>query len=228
MTSGDPFNPSAGLVKSLASWQNINDFEWHLTIRAMGKGEFRLTRTPGYRASEGIPSGLSLQLAAAGYTVTVVARNAARLAELLKVLGDGGHRALAADLATPAGIGSVVAALQGKPAFELLINNAGAGKYGTFRGMDGDDLGAMIRLNCEALTALALAFLRQAAPGDPGERRLGRRLFSGAGTGRLCGDQSLRGIPVDGPVGRGTPARRPGPGRLSWDDDQRVPSARGW
>lgn len=49
-----------------------------------------------------------------------------------------------------------------KPNIKLLINNAGFGKLGNFNNMSAQDSGAMIRLNCEALTvitALSLPFM---------------------------------------------------------------------
>ena len=51
-----------------------------------------------------------------------------------------------------------------KPNIKLLINNAGFGKLGDFDSMAPEDTGAMIRLNCEALTvitSLSLPFMSE-------------------------------------------------------------------
>ena len=51
-----------------------------------------------------------------------------------------------------------------KPDIKLLINNAGFGRLGDFDSMTPEDTGAMIRLNCEALTvmtSLSLPFMKE-------------------------------------------------------------------
>ncbi|MEX1309059.1 MAG: SDR family NAD(P)-dependent oxidoreductase, partial [Candidatus Sulfomarinibacteraceae bacterium] len=50
--------------------------------------------------------------------------------------------------------------------FDLLVNNAGLGRYGDFATSDGAHSQQMIRLNCEALVTLSRAFLENAREGD--------------------------------------------------------------
>jgi short-subunit dehydrogenase len=116
-------------------------------------------------ASEGIGRALALALARAGFPVTVVARNRERLESLLGELGGEGHRLLAADLATEAGVAAVVAAMA-EDHCALLVNNAAFGAVGDFAEVPLATQVNMLRLNVEAPVVLAHAFLRQAVRGD--------------------------------------------------------------
>ncbi len=119
-------------------------------------------------ASEGIGREFAVQLAQAGYQVTVVARNQARLDELVSDLNkmiDAGHEAISADLVTEEGI-EKISALFTKGQFDVLINNAGVGASGTFLEGDYKSKKDMLRLNCEALMALSHSFLSHAKAGD--------------------------------------------------------------
>ena len=58
-------------------------------------------------ASEGIGRAFAKRLAAENYAVTAVARNEARLKELMQELKTGGHSYQVADLSTMDGINSV-------------------------------------------------------------------------------------------------------------------------
>ncbi len=116
-------------------------------------------------ASEGIGRVFAQRLAGEGYAVTVVARNEGRLKELLASLPGSGHAPLVADLATPAGIERAAAALAATH-FDLLVNNAGVGIYGSFTGIPVAQQLAMMHLNCDAVVALAHAFLGRAQAGD--------------------------------------------------------------
>ena len=116
-------------------------------------------------ASEGIGRALALALGRAGYSVTAVARNAARLDELLAELVGDGHRSVVADLGTEQGLSATVAAMADGHV-NLLCNNAAFGAIGDFDQLPLERQVAMIRVNVEAVTVLAHAFLRQAVPGD--------------------------------------------------------------
>jgi hypothetical protein len=115
-------------------------------------------------ASEGIGRAFALRLAREGFAVTAVARNEARLQDLLAQLGTG-HDCRAADLATPEGIRALAAHIAQSP-YQLLINNAAIGLYGDFAELPLEDLQRLLRLNVDALVALSHAFLRQARAGD--------------------------------------------------------------
>ncbi len=115
-------------------------------------------------ASEGIGKVFAKALAQEGYLITAVARNEARLNALVKELG-AEHSAIAADLSTESGQAKVAAALEAGH-FDLLVNNAGVGTSGGFLDHSIEKQKAMLRLNCEALTSLSYAFLKNAKSGD--------------------------------------------------------------
>jgi len=116
-------------------------------------------------ASEGIGRAFAHRLLNEGYTVTATARNEARLQELMKELGEGGHAYHVADLSTADGIQAIAAVLAADH-YHLLINNAGYAVYGAFFEADLPRIEAMMRLNCHALVALSHTFLQQAEQGD--------------------------------------------------------------
>ena len=116
-------------------------------------------------ASEGLGRAFAKRLAGDGYQIVAVARNEARLQKLVGELGDGGHSYLTADLCETAGVAEVAAALTSRH-FDLLVSNAGLGRYGDF-GTSGEvHSQQMIRLNCEALVTLSRSFLESAREGD--------------------------------------------------------------
>ena len=116
-------------------------------------------------ASEGLGRAFTKRLAGDGYQVVAVARNEARLQKLISELGDGGHSFLTADLCDSTKVAEVAAVLTSKH-FDLLVNNAGLGRYGDFATSDELHSQQMIRLNCEALVTLSRAFLENAREGD--------------------------------------------------------------
>lgn len=86
----------------------------------------------------------------------------ARREEVLQEVGAGlgvPFRVLALDMARQ-GTGALAQLLEEtRPRVEILVNNAGFGLLGDFDAMPGEDMGPMIRLNCEALTLWARAAL---------------------------------------------------------------------
>jgi hypothetical protein len=115
-------------------------------------------------ASEGIGRAFVLALARGGYAVTAVARNEARLRELVAALG-AGHDYRVADLSVGGDLSSLAAHVGGSR-YTLLVNNAAAGRYGDFAQLPLEDVQRLLRLNVEALVTLSHAFLRGARPGD--------------------------------------------------------------
>jgi short-subunit dehydrogenase len=116
-------------------------------------------------ASEGIGRAFAQALAARGYEITAVARNEARLRELIASLPGGPHRFVAvdlSDLSRAAHLAETFAAER----YDVLINNAGFGVYGAFDSASLEKLQSMTRLNCDALVILAHAYLRSAKRGD--------------------------------------------------------------
>ncbi|MFI5864345.1 SDR family NAD(P)-dependent oxidoreductase [Streptomyces sp. NPDC051546] len=121
-------------------------------------------------ASSGIGRAFARELAAAGWTVTAVARGEDRLRTLVAELGPGpgpglGHRHLAADLSTPEGRELVAAELRRHPV-NLLVNSAGTTHHGPFATADPREALAATHLGCDAVVTLAHAFLAGARPGD--------------------------------------------------------------
>src|SRR6185503_13961179 len=112
-------------------------------------------------ASEGIGRSLAKKLASAGYDVTVSARNRRRLEDLVQELGGAPHTFVVSDLSHPEGLRELQKLLR-EQKFDLLINNAGFGVYGSFRDQDLSRLGEMMRVNGEALFTLSHEFLRTA------------------------------------------------------------------
>lgn len=115
-------------------------------------------------ASEGIGREFAVQLAAKGYSITALARNRARLKDLVAGLGQG-HKVLVADLGERAGIDAAVGELKSRH-YDLLVNNAGIGVAGRFDQTPMERLQPMLDLNIGALTELSHAFLGQSQAGD--------------------------------------------------------------
>lgn len=116
-------------------------------------------------ASGGIGRSLAVALAKEGYVLTVVARNAKLLDEVMTGLEGQGHTALAADLSDPMAQARVAAELKRVP-YDLLINNAGSGLYGDFYKAPLPKVQEIMRLNMDALVTLSHAFLTSARNGD--------------------------------------------------------------
>lgn len=115
-------------------------------------------------ASAGIGRAFAVSLAAAGYSVTAVARGVDGLEALMTELGKG-HDYLVADLATAEGLRATVEILE-RGGYDLLVNNAGTAAHGDFAATDLESALTTLDLNCRAVVVLAHAFLDQAQPGS--------------------------------------------------------------
>jgi short-subunit dehydrogenase len=113
-------------------------------------------------ASAGIGREFCVQLAARGYDLILVARNAERLGALAAEL-EARYRvtaaALAADLTADADVDRVVARITGTPGLALLVNNAGFGTAGSFAAAPPEQQEAMVRLHVLAPMRLTHAAL---------------------------------------------------------------------
>ena len=108
--------------------------------------------------SQGIGRALALEFAAWGNPILLVARRPADLAEAAKTIETAVRIkvvTVAADLATPAGIAAIDAALAANNGYcDVLVNNAAMGLSGPFAGHDGAAVDQLVDLNVRALTNL--------------------------------------------------------------------------
>ena len=114
----------------------------------------------------GASSGLGWEYAKEVYNsrpefdeIWVIARREDRLKELQSELGSS-IIPVAFDITDPQAVENYIGLLKEKNAtVKLLINNAGFGKLGNFDELSLQENAAMVRLNCEALTAMTAATL---------------------------------------------------------------------
>jgi len=116
-------------------------------------------------ASEGIGRAIVKKLASENYTITIVARNSARLEQLHKELPHSIHKIITADLCKKEDVLNL-AKLFSEEHYDLLVNNAGAGVYGKFSELPLEKILTIFQLNCESLLVLSHAFLQNAKKGD--------------------------------------------------------------
>lgn len=121
-------------------------------------------------ASAGIGWAFARELAARGAKrLTVVARRGERLAELAAEIATGPHpvevRPVVVDLAEPDGPQRLIDALRhdGAPSVDLLVNNAGFGRYGAFMDRPWEDHRRMYQLNMLTPAALVHALWSELA-----------------------------------------------------------------
>ena len=113
-------------------------------------------------ASTGIGAVYAKRLAARGYNLVLVARDAARLQALASKLQATGVKAeiLPADLTRREDRAKVEQRLEADAAITMLVNNAGIAVSGPLASNDPDALERMLELNVTAATRLAAAAAR--------------------------------------------------------------------
>lgn len=114
-------------------------------------------------ASSGIGLELARQMAEAGFNIIINGRDEEKLAVLQKELGTGNKLEIirvAADLATDAGIQSIIKASQDLD-IGLLLHSAGFGTAGLFPEIPLDKEINMVQVNVEAVITLSHFFIRK-------------------------------------------------------------------
>ncbi len=135
-------------------------------------------------ASSGIGAEFARALARDGVSLVLAARRAEKLEQLAQELREKGGvrvRCVPCDLATEAGVRTLLAAVADLE-LAILINNAGVGYVGHFHEQDPARLAAMVQLNCAAPVALTAALLPKMVA-----RKRGAVIF----TGSISGSQPL-------------------------------------
>lgn len=113
-------------------------------------------------ASSGIGLALANELADSQAHVILVARSKNKLEELAAAFRERGQAAtaIAMDLSEPASAENLYTTVQQKGLkVDLLINNAGYGRWGKFEQYERSDYNKMIQLNISTLTELCHLFL---------------------------------------------------------------------
>lgn len=115
-------------------------------------------------ASQGLGAAVARRLAERGYRVTAVSRDPAKLGELVSGLHGGGHESLALDLSTHTGMDALTEKVRGEP-FDVLVNNAGATRFGVLTQLGEEEIQGLLRLNLVAPALTSWAFARAARRG---------------------------------------------------------------
>ena len=113
-------------------------------------------------ATAGIGAAFARRLAADGYDLVLVARDAKRLADFAADLAarhGSAAAALPADLSTDEGCSAVESRLQDPGAIDLLVNNAGISLHTSFLRSSVAEEARLLRLNVHAVMRLTLAAL---------------------------------------------------------------------
>jgi short-subunit dehydrogenase len=113
-------------------------------------------------ASSGIGADIARELVKRGHGVTLVARREDRLRSLAEELEKSGVRVevVACDVTGAEARKELVDTVNKRGLdVEVLINNAGYGSGGAFHELDAESEVAMVRVNCEAVTALTRHYL---------------------------------------------------------------------
>ncbi len=112
-------------------------------------------------ASSGIGRAFAVELAKQGWDLVLVARDGERLARVRAELGGGPHEALAADLATAAGCGTVMRRIERpEDPVELLVNSAGLGTGRGYPEAEIEQEEAQLAVNVTAVMRLSWAAAR--------------------------------------------------------------------
>jgi len=139
--------------------QRVLDAEAKKNMRAEWRGEWALVTG----ASAGIGVALARELAAGGTHLVLTARREERLVDLSNELNTKHGvktEVFVADLAQPGAPEQIFAFTKEKGIeIDLLINNAGFGRYGEFPSIEKQPLLDMVQVNCAAVVHLTRLYL---------------------------------------------------------------------
>jgi short-subunit dehydrogenase len=113
-------------------------------------------------ATGGIGAAIATALASRGYRLTLVARDAGRLADLALALGARGAEAAVhpADLSRPGDLASLVGqVVERRGPIDVLVNNAAINWFGRFETMPADQVDRLVDLDVKAPMQLARTVL---------------------------------------------------------------------
>lgn len=111
-------------------------------------------------ASSGIGAAVATALARAGASVALVARRADRLDEVAAALAPGRHAVFPCDVRDGAAVEATLAAVRARLGpIDLLVNNAGIGRYLAFVDTDAAETAAILETNLHAALHFARALL---------------------------------------------------------------------
>jgi hypothetical protein len=114
--------------------------------------------------SEGLGVWLARELSRRRFRVTLVGRRKERLEEVIGELTGSGHGFIVRDLADEAQAESLSKTVAEQP-FDVLVNNAGASRYGRLDQLSCAHVRGIIQLNFATPALLSWAFLRSAPTG---------------------------------------------------------------
>jgi short-subunit dehydrogenase len=114
--------------------------------------------------SRGLGLEVARLLAQEGYRITVVGRSSESIQAALRSFPADGHRGWALDLAHPSDTRDLLRRLEGER-FDLLINNAGASRFGPLDTLSPGVIEGLIWLNFTAPALLCREFVRTCQPG---------------------------------------------------------------
>jgi short-subunit dehydrogenase len=114
--------------------------------------------------STGLGYHVAQRLAERGYQVTIIGRDSEKLAASVEQLPGAQHRWIALDLSNRGEMQELVLLIE-RQSFDVLVNNAGATRFGSLADLDADVLERHLWLNFMTPACLSRAFLGTAKSG---------------------------------------------------------------
>lgn len=115
--------------------------------------------------SEGLGLHIARLLASKGYELLIVGRDSRKLDEAIQSLAGSNHRSFSVDLSTTSGTTELIRLIE-QETFDVLVNNAGATRFGAMSTLSRETLEQSLHLNFTAPALLSWAFLQNSRPGS--------------------------------------------------------------